>query len=172
MRSVPTATAGSRPSASAPCRCGASRTPRSRRAKPSAVRPPRLEPRPSKPRLQPATVAIRRACRFQRPGVLAALASATAELARRLRVAADAGAPLVVDGFCDHLDPLSAACCAASLGRHLRRDGARTRALLACCHARVAHWLRPDAVLVCRAGARPVALRLREPLGGVPLRID
>ena len=58
-----------------------------------------------------------------------------------------------MDAFCDHLDALSAACCAASLSRHLRHEGSGTHAVLACSHARLVHWLRPDALFVCR-GAR------------------
>ena len=109
-----------------------------------------------------------------------------ATLARQLQRAAHAGEPLVLDDFCQHLDTLSAACCAAALARQLRRGGAdggsgssggsgadggggssggsgadggggshggSMRALVATCDPRVAHWLAPDAILVCEGGA-------------------
>ena len=85
-----------------------------------------------------------------------------AELARRLQDVATTGAPLAVDSFCDHLDPLSAACCAASLARHLRgSDGRVTRAVFASSHTGVAHALKPDGVLLCGmgGGAAPILLR-------------
>lgn len=78
-----------------------------------------------------------------------------------------------MDDFCDHLDPLSAACCAASLGRHLRHEGRTTRAVLACSHARIVHWLRPDAVLICRQQSPPVLLRVGEPMAAaLPLQVE
>lgn len=96
-----------------------------------------------------------------------------AELARRLQLAAASDAPLLtVDGFCNHLDPLSAACCAASLSRHLRREGRGTRAAVASCHPRVAHWLRPDAVVVCRPGRSATVLRVADAHTLLPLRIS
>ena len=93
------------------------------------------------------------------------------ELAWRLQWAAANGQPLAMDAFCDHLDALSAACCTASLSRHMRHEGFSTHAVLACSHV---HWLRPDALIVrvpkgssaCAAGrararrAPPVLLRL------------
>lgn len=83
-----------------------------------------------------------------------------AQLARRLQKAWKRGIPLAIDNFCDHLDPLSASCCAASLARYLRSDGGRaTQAVLASCHERVAHFLQPDAVVVCRVGHPPAVLR-------------
>ena len=94
-----------------------------------------------------------------------------AELARRLQRAAATRRPLVVDSFCDHLDPLSAACCSAALARHLRGPGAATRAVLASCHPGTAHWLRPDAVVVCRDGAPPVLLRNAGSAARLPLQI-
>ena len=39
-----------------------------------------------------------------------------------------------LDAFCDHLDALSAACCAASLSHH---EGSGTHTVLACSHARL-----------------------------------
>ena len=45
--------------------------------------------------------------------------------------------------------------------------------LLASCHARIAHWLRPDAVIVCRAGLPAVVLRIADAAGGqLPLCIS
>ena len=77
-----------------------------------------------------------------------------------------------MDAFCDHLDALSAACCAASLSRHLRHEGSGTHAVLACSHARLVHWLRPAALFVCRgARAPPVLLRLEAAGVPWPLRI-
>ena len=94
------------------------------------------------------------------------------ELAWRLQWAAANGQPLAMDAFCDHLDALSAACCAASLSRHLRHEGSGTHAVLACSHARLVHWLRPDALFVCRgARAPPVLLRLEAAGVPWPLRI-
>ena len=94
------------------------------------------------------------------------------ELAWRLQWAAANGRPLAMDAFCDHLDSLSAACCAASLSRHLRHEGSGTHAVLACSHARLVHWLRPDALIVCRgACAPPVLLRLEAAGVPWPLRI-
>ena len=94
-----------------------------------------------------------------------------AELARRLQRSAITMAPLVVDGFCDHLDTLSAASCAASLARHLRNEGAQTRAVLACSHAHICKWLRPDGVVVCREKAAPVLFRIRDAQRSMPLQI-
>ncbi|KAL3912493.1 MAG: hypothetical protein SGPRY_008320 [Prymnesium sp.] len=65
------------------------------------------------------------------------LASVTPDLHPAVQRASAEGRGLCVDNFCDHLDPLSAACCAASLARHLRKEG--TTALLASCHAVRAH---------------------------------
>ena len=90
---------------------------------------------------------------------------------RALQRAAANGQPLAMDAFCDHLDALSAACCTASLSRHMRHEGFSTHTVLACSHV---HWLRPDALIVrvpkgssaCAAGrararrAPPVLLRL------------
>ena len=122
-----------------------------------------------------------------------------ATLARQLQRAAHAREPLVLDDFCQHLDTLSAACCAAALARQLRRGGAADggggggsggggggsggggggmRALVATCDPRVAHWLAPDAILVCEGeGASGAVMTARPFLVNVlaaarlPLRI-
>ena len=96
-----------------------------------------------------------------------------AELARRLKLAAAAHHPIVVDDFCDHLDPLSAACTAASLARHLCSEAGRTtRAILASSHAGIAPFLRPDAVLLCVGDGRPAAfLRNERCAAPLPLQI-
>ena len=88
---------------------------------------------------------------------------------RALQRAAANGQPLAMDAFCDHLDALSAACCTASLSRHMRHEGFSTHAVLACSHV---HWLRPDALIVrvpkgssaCAAG-RARAARAAAPRG-------
>jgi len=49
---------------------------------------------------------------------------------RALQRAAANGQPLAMDAFCDHLDALSAACCTASLSRHMRHEGFSTHAVL------------------------------------------
>ena len=67
------------------------------------------------------------------------------------------------------LDQLSAACCTAALARLLRRSG--TRALLSTNEPRLAHWLQPDAVLLCERGAPPVWLTNTRAASPLPLRI-
>jgi GNAT superfamily N-acetyltransferase len=95
-----------------------------------------------------------------------------AQLARQLQATERASLPLVVDGFCDHLDGLSAGCCAASLSRHLRsKEGCATHALLASCRAQIAHYLRPDVVILCRARRPPLVLRNTDSSIALPLQI-
>lgn len=95
-----------------------------------------------------------------------------ATLARKLQRAHRQHVPLVVDDMCQHLDPVTARCCSATLRRHLNGAGSHIVAYLASSHADIAHWLQPDCVIYCRAGLPPLSLRNSLARVPWPLRID
>ena len=78
--------------------------------------------------------------------------------------------PLAMDAFCDHLDALSAACCAASLSHHLRHEGSGTHTVLACSHACLVS-LSCTGSDPCAQGRVPRGVRARRPCSHMLARL-
>lgn len=85
-----------------------------------------------------------------------------ADLARKLQQCYARGCELVLDDFGCYLDLQSAACCAVSLSKSLRRLGS-VRAVLSCRQSEIVNWLQPDVLVVLHNGGAQV---LRNPSPG------
>ena len=74
-----------------------------------------------------------------------------AELARRLQQAQQQSGGLVVDDFGCFLDRQTAACCASSLGRAIRRMQS-IPAIVCCNDPQISNWLQPDVLVMVGEG--------------------